>query len=393
MDTIADHFPHEDLDPKEHLDYPHHLDVDVAQDLADAYCIENDSMRVVKEEYDLSHDEWMTFRQVHSLRHSQPTVVDPSKSIDEAVDHLSQRQKRQATERKAKQRHRRQREQAARQWWQAEAALERAAGVFAESGYEPPKPRLRLTSAADTRGGLVLNLQDLHIGLWGTGYVKNLQQRFKSLVNESMRLRRIEEVFFVVGGDLVHVDTASGTTTAGTQLEHQMVPHEALAEAIRFVVWCVDYLRALGVDVTLAPVRGNHDRMMSVSAALAVGQRFHETEGVDMLAIKERQYVVYEDHLLCLTHGDMSKRAVRELPQTIQHEARSVMGSTTRTALFTGHLHHTVIADKKGTIHYQCPTPVPADGYHTKEAYVGARKLMQAVVLTPDSGADQILHA
>lgn len=134
-------------------------------------------------------------------------------------------------------------------------------------------------------------------------------------------------------------------------------------------------------------------RLQSVSAAVAVSQRFHKTDGVEMLPIKERQYATYDDHLLCFCHGDLSKRAIREMGETINAEARELMGQTNRTALFTGHLHHAKIVDKKGTIYYQCPTPVPADGYHAKEAYVGARKLMQAVILTPESGADQILHA
>jgi hypothetical protein len=238
-----------------------------------------------------------------------------------------------------------------------------------------------------------MNLQDLHIGLWEEGYVEDLKERFKVLITESVQLRQVEAAYFVLGGDLVHADTASGTTTKGTQLEMSMEPHEALAEAVRFVVWCVDYLRALGVEVTLVPVRGNHDRLMSVSAAVAVGQRFHDTEGVRMLTIEERQYATYDDHLLVFCHGDLPKRAVRELPETITHEARPVVGQTHRTALFTGHLHHAKIVDRKGLIHYQCPTPIPADGYHIKEAYVGARKLIQGVLLTPGSGADQILHA
>lgn len=103
---IANHFPEQDLDATEYEDYPHHLTVEGAQRLADAYSIDNETMRVCKEEFDLAHDEWMAFRQAHSLRHSQPTVVDPEKSIDEAVDHLTRRQKRQATDRKAKQKHR-----------------------------------------------------------------------------------------------------------------------------------------------------------------------------------------------------------------------------------------------------------------------------------------------
>ncbi|MCS4044650.1 AAA+ ATPase superfamily predicted ATPase [Salinibacter ruber] len=91
----------------------------------------------------------MSFRQVHSLRHSQPTVVDPSKSIDEAVKHLTQRQERQATERKAKQKHRRERDKAARRWWwKHEEALSEASDQFSDwhDNYEALQPRMRIGS-------------------------------------------------------------------------------------------------------------------------------------------------------------------------------------------------------------------------------------------------------
>lgn len=351
----------------------------------------------VAAEFDISRDTFLAIRKAAPKTWTKdgPNLWwdDLDDADEDLVEDINARTKAARVDRKAKRREKRDEARAAERWWRVEKELEKAAEVFAASGYEPPKPKLRLSSRAEKTGALVLNLQDLHIGLWGEGYVQNLQERFKQLVTETARLRDVTDALFVLGGDLVHADTAGGTTTKGTDLEMTMEPHEALAEAVRFVVWCVDYLRALGVDVQLVPVRGNHDRLMSCSAAVAVGQRFHETEGVDILFIEERQYVRYEDHLLVFTHGDLPKRAVRELPQTIQHEARTVIGQTNRTALFTGHLHHAKIVDKKGLIHYQCPTPVPADGYHVKEAFVGARKLIQAVVLTPCSGADQILHA
>jgi len=402
VDRIADHFPIEDLDPSEHEDYPHHLTVEEAQSLTDAYCIENDTMRQVKERFDLAHDEWMTFRQVHSLRHSQPTVVDPEKSIDEAVEHLTQRQRRQATERKAKRRHRREREEAARKWMRLEDSLDEACEAFQEEEYEPPRLRVRMAKEVDTKACGVFNLQDLHIGARPTdaenfrveAYREEILGRVRTALEDAVRLRKHEQLFVVAGGDLVHSD-GKGKTASGTELDMACSTSTALQHAIRILVEVVDMARQVAEEVTIVPIHGNHDRTNGIAAALACGQRFHSAGDVGAMGLAERQYATYGQHLLCLTHGDYAKKTMRKMGEIMRSEARSEYGRTKWSSLFVGHLHHKAMdmVDESGRTIYQTPSPVPVDSYHNQNGYVGSRKGVQLVLLDRDANGDQIIHA
>lgn len=403
MDHLADHFPSEDLDPAEHEDYPHHLTVEEAQALADAYCIDNDTMREVKEAFDLAHDEWMTFRQVHRLRHSQPTVVDPEKSIDEAVEHLSQRQKRQATERKAKRKHRRERDKAARRWWNLEEALSGTMEGFEEEEYEPPRLRVTLSNAPQQPACGVFNLQDLHVGARPADaegfdvetYTEEILNRVRTALEDAARLRKLERLYIVGGGDLVHSDTAGGQTASGAELDMACSTSTALQHAIRLLVETVDLGRQVAEEVVIVPVHGNHDRTNGIAAALAAGQRFHSTENVGSMGLAERQYATYGQHLLCLTHGDYSKKRMRKMGEVMRSEARSMYGRTKWSSLFVGHLHHKAMdmTDESGRVIYQTPSPVPVDSYHDQNGYVGSRKGVQLVLLDREGGGDRIVHA
>ncbi|MCS4139585.1 UDP-2,3-diacylglucosamine pyrophosphatase LpxH [Salinibacter ruber] len=403
MDQIADHFPHEDLEPSEHEDYPHHLTTEEAQRLADFYCIDNETMRACKEEFDLAHDEWMCFRQVHSLRHSQPTVVDPERSIDEAVKHLTQRQKRQATERKAKRKHRRERDKAARKWWELEEALEEAATAFEAESYDPPRLRVRMAEQVETEAAGVLNLQDLHLGARPAdaegfsvkAYRESILRRVETALEDAARLRKLDRIYVIGGADLVHSDTAGGQTASGTELEMACSTSTALQHAIQLLAQVVDMARQVAQEVTIVPIHGNHDRTEGVAAAMAAGQRFHSADNVESMDLAERQYATYAGHLLCMTHGDLTKKRMRKMGEIMRSEARGLYGRTEWSSLFVGHLHHKAMdmVDESGRVIYQTPTPVPIDSYHDREGYVGSRKGIQLVLLDRDDGGDRIIHA
>jgi len=401
---IAEHFPSEDLDAGDFEDYPHHLTNDEAQELANRYSADDARMAVVEEEYYLSHDEFLDFRRVHELRHGQPTAVHPHLSIEEAVGHLTQRQKQQATERAAKQEIRRERQKAAENWWDLEDSMMGALEGFQAQEYEPPQLRVRLSESPATQACGVANFQDLHLGVRPTDaegfrveeYREEILRRIETVFGDGARLRQIEHLYLVGGGDLVHSDTAGGTTASGTQLEMTCSTSKALQHGIRLLVEAVDMARQLAEEVTIVPVHGNHDRTLGVAAALAAGQRFYDAGGVHLMEPAERQYATYADnHLLCLTHGDIAKKRMRKMGEIMRSEARESYGTTSHSSVFTGHLHHKAMdmIDESGRTIYQTPSPVPIDAYHEQSGYVGSRKGVQLVLLDREGGGDRLIHA
>jgi len=403
VDHVAEHFPVEDEDPAEYEHYPHHLTVEQAQEIANRYCVDGARMADCESEYSLTHAEFLALRKVHSLRHNQPTVVDPEKTIEEAVDELTQRQRQHAVEEKAKRRHRREREEAARNWFQLEDRLEEASEAWQEEDYEAPRLRVRMAAEPSSKAAGVLNLQDLHIGVRPAEaegfsveeYRQEILDRVRTALEDAARLRQLERIYVVGGGDLVHSDTAGGQTASGTELEMACSTSTALQHAIRLLVEVVDMCRQVAHEVVIVPVRGNHDRTSGTASAMAAGQRFHSTDEVEMMELNERQYATYGSHLLCLTHGDYAKKTMRKMGEIMRSEARELYGQTEWSSVFVGHRHHKAMdmVDESGRVIYQTPSPVPLDSYHDREAYVGARKGVQLVLLDREDGGDRLIHA
>ncbi|MCS3707172.1 UDP-2,3-diacylglucosamine pyrophosphatase LpxH [Salinibacter ruber] len=399
---VAEHFPAVDEDAHELESYPHHLDNDTAQELANRYTVDDARMSDCEEEFSLSHDEFIDFRKAHSLRHNQPTAVHPDLTIEEAVDHLTQRQRQQATERATKREIKRERQDAAESWWQLEDALDEAAEQFREEDYDPPRLRVRMTDELETRACGVLNLQDLHLGARPADaegfsvetYREEILSRIQEAFEDAARLRKLDRIYVIGGGDLVHSDTSGGQTASGTQLEMACSTSTALQHAIQLLAQVVDMARQVGLEVVIVPIHGNHDRTEGIAAAMAAGQRFHSTENVESMDLAERQYSTYAGHLLCMTHGDIAKKRMRKMGEIMRSEARGLYGKTEWSSVFVGHLHHRSMdmVDESGRVIYQTPSPVPIDAYHEQSGYVGSRKGIQLVLLDREGGGDRIIH-
>jgi hypothetical protein len=173
-----------------------------------------------------------------------------------------------------------------------------------------------MAEQVETEAAGVLNLQDLHLGARPAEaegspvetYREEILSRIQEAFEDAARLRKLDRVYVIGGGDLVHSDTAGGQTASGTQLEMACSTSTALQHAIQLLAQVVDMARQVGQEVVIVPVHGNHDRTEGVAAAMAAGQRFHSADNVESMGLAERQYATYAGHLLCMTHGDLAKK-------------------------------------------------------------------------------------
>jgi len=399
MDT-AQHFPsHLSPTDDDYDGYPHHLTMREAQALADLYCVQGETMAGASEEAGISLTSFKAFRRAHTLRKGKAVIVDESSTIGEAVEHFTEEAKRREVDRKARRQHRREKDRAARKWWSVEEALEDAAAGFREREYEPPRPTVRISHTPTEPASVLMNAQDWHIGKrpkgspegWTSSYVQSLKDAFTRSIEKTVRGYKLDKLYLVTGGDLIHVDSKNGTTS-GTPQDTTCSPSDALEEAIALVVWCVDYVRALNVDVEVLTVNGNHDRVLSQAAGCAVAQRFHDAEDVQCRR-GERIYTTYEDHLILATHGDMKKRQWKQLPGLMMREARTELASTTWQTVVSGHLHFQAhdLADETGTLFAQGSSPSPTDDWHHQQGYI-SRKGLQTITIEPHTCAAVTRH-
>lgn len=322
--------------------------------------------------------------------------------LDEAPDEIAEqaeaRQKANEASKKTKQKHQREKDKAARKWWEVEEALSEAAEAFQEEPYDPPRLQVRLSERPPQTGALVCNTQDYHVGIRPadtegftvSGYCDRLADAYASGLERAARNAQIDTVYLVVGGDLVHVDTYSGTTTKGTPQDLAVSPSDALTRAIELMARHVDLARQIASEVRLIGINGNHDKILSAAAFEALRQRYRNTDGVTAAGIQERVYQTYGQHLLCFTHGDYSKKKMRRFQDVINAEARGLLAETEWTTVFSGHLHHKAedLKDVAGRLHIQASSPAPDDEWHRANAHVGARKAVQVHMLEPDAASD-----
>jgi hypothetical protein len=293
----------------------------------------------------------------------------------------------------------REEKRAAERWWRAESAIEDAAQAFGEwrATYQPPKLDTPQSLDSLPDGAMVANTQDLHIGKrpydssdWTLeGYIDSIEEAFKEGLVRGTRNANLDRLYLVIGGDLVHVDSQKGTTTSGTPQDLACSPSEALTRSIE-MVRLVDLARQTAAEVRLVDLSGNHDKLLSTACFEAVRRHFRACEDVAVAGKGERIYDQYGSHLLAFTHGDVTKKQMRKIGDTITAEARQLIGQTLYTTLYTGHLHFRAsdVIDESGRLQVQASSPSPDDDYHHGEMYVSARKTLQMHLLEPDTVMD-----
>ena len=90
-------------------------------------------------------------------------------------------------------------------------------------GFKPKKfkPTKRIKTPGKVKTAGVLSLQDIHFGKEGNETIdKDFEETIIDLVNRATSAHHLEKIYYVVGGDLINMDTWSGSTTSGTPLDN-----------------------------------------------------------------------------------------------------------------------------------------------------------------------------
>ena len=188
---------------------------------------------------------------------------------------------------------------------------------------------------------------------------------------------QVARVLYVVGNDLLHVDTGANTTTAGTPQDVDGRWQKAYRAAFESVVAGVERLRDIAeVDVVVQP--GNHDRERAWLLGEGLGAWFRNADGVRVLnEPSPRRYYAMDKVLLGLTHGDGEK--LRDLPGIMADETGAAWTRARRREWLIGHFHKRrhfdvmPLADERGVLVRILPSLTGADAWHVSKGYHGQR--------------------
>lgn len=252
--------------------------------------------------------------------------------------------------------------------------------------YTPVKETF-LNDLYETPCVAVLSIQDLHFGKGGNELVvQDFKDAVTSLILRGYRSHLLKKVIYVIGGDLLNMDTFNGTTTSGTPVENSQKAQQAYNDAFDCLFWSVNFIKQFCEELEVVYLPGNHDRLSSYHIAHALSKVFQSDPNIKFNAeYQERKVVVYGNNFFAFEHGDVSSKNTALVYAT---EFPVEWGATLYRTCYTGHWH------RKKTMEYvtedeihgfsikQLPSLSRTDYWHYHNKFTGAKR--QAIMEVHD---------
>lgn len=236
----------------------------------------------------------------------------------------------------------------------------------------------------------VMSLQDIHFGKEGNETIDaDFEDTIIDLITRGTASHNIEKLFFVIGGDLINMDTFHGTTTKGTTLDNCMTATEAYMQAFNAMHWAIELLVNYVKHLTIIYIPGNHDRLSSFHLVHALSKSIDCSNITWDIEYAERKVHVWYDNFNAFEHGDAVSKNTAIVYAT---EFPNEWGSTKNRTLFTGHFHqnkkveYITTNETAGFIHKTLPSLSKTDYYHYHNKYVGNRRSGKLELQSPDKG-------
>lgn len=287
-------------------------------------------------------------------------------------------------------------------WREYEASTLRRLENITETGGARSIPKLSIPKSK-RRYTAVITPTDFHWGKRGEVYEcgehydrptarERLFSSTEKVLADVTKHGRPEKIIVGIGSDFFNADTYHGTTTSGTPQDNDGNMSDILTTGCELMTDYIDLLRQVA-PVQMVLMAGNHDQLLSISLHLYLQAWYKNCKEVTTIkSAQHRQYLVYENNLLCFHHGDgVSKTS--DLARLAAVEARQAWGKCDHKMVFTGHLHHEKIEEDRGFIRYQLPSLSGEDKWHAKKGYVGNKKLIAAVLVDALDGVFASLYA
>ena len=248
--------------------------------------------------------------------------------------------------------------------------------------------RLKTPGKFKTAG--VLSLQDIHFGKEGNETIDEcFEETVKDLINRATNSHHIEKLYYVVGGDVINMDTWNGTTTAGTPLDNCMTATEAYMQAFDSLQWSINYLKQFCDQLQVIYIPGNHDRLSSFHLAHGLSKCFSDENILWDVVYQERKVFVYEDNFFAFEHGDVNTKNSL-LVYSMEYPRQ--WGKTLHRTLYTGHYHHKkkiqyiTEHDNTGFMLKILPSLSKTDYYHYHNKFIGSRRSGVLSLHSPTKG-------
>lgn len=235
---------------------------------------------------------------------------------------------------------------------------------------------------------LEIDISDHHFGklAWSTetGHenydtkiaVKVFKRAFKSLLQRSAQ-HTFDEIWFVVGNDLLNSDNVAGTTTKGTYVSTDVRYHKTFSIVRKVLTDCIEDLRHHTKKVKVIMVPGNHDQLSAWHLGDSLECYFDKYKDIEIdNSPRYYKYHQFGKVMIMYTHGDKGKR--KDYPLLMATEQPEMFGSTKFREAHTGHRHTTQVDEQHGVIVRILSALCPPDAWHAENAFTGNLRSSEA---------------
>jgi hypothetical protein len=244
----------------------------------------------------------------------------------------------------------------------------------------------------ETPSVAVLSIQDLHFGKEGNfTIIEDFKNAIRNLIMRAYASHRLEKIIYVIGGDLLNMDTFDGSTTKGTPVDNEQRAQDAYNDAFNTLYWSVNYIKQFCDQLDVVYLPGNHDRLSSYHLAHALSKCFQDINIKFKVDYSERKVVVYGDNFFAFEHGDVTKKST---PLVYATEYPKEWGQTKHRTCYTGHFHSKKVTEfvTDNEIHgfsiKHLPSLCKSDYWHYHNKFTGSKR--QAILEVHDSKKGKI---
>jgi len=225
----------------------------------------------------------------------------------------------------------------------------------------------------------VLSIQDLHFGKEGNDdIVKEFKEAVSTLVVKTYHSHKVDKMIYVIGGDLLNMDTFSGLTTKGTPVDNDYRAQDAYNMAFDSLYWSINFIKQFCDTLHIVYLPGNHDRLSSYHMAHALSKCFNGSTNIIFdVEYAERKVITYGSNFFAFEHGDVTKKMTALVYAT---EFPTEWGSTLYRTCYTGHFHSKKVTEfvTDNEVHgfaiKHLPSLCKSDYWHYHNKFIGAKR-------------------
>ena len=249
--------------------------------------------------------------------------------------------------------------------------------------FSPVFPEIKRTASKEGHL-LVIDPADIHVGKLSRAFetgedynsqiaVKRVLEGVQGILDKTSGFN-IDQILFVGGNDILHIDTPKRMTTSGTPQDTDGMWYD------NFLIAKQLYIDVLTMLLPIANVHfvfnpSNHDYTNGFFLADVIKTYFKDCKNITFdCSIAHRKYYSYFNNLIGTTHGDGAKQS--DLPLLMAHESTD-WSTCKHRYIYTHHVHHKTAKDHIGVTIESLRSPSASDSWHSRNGYTGVPKAIE----------------